>query len=107
MIENEQDLINQINRKKENIPIFNGNPLQNIHDKVVDSLKSHNHAKSQTTNSSNYDNKVKQVIAADKKLRAAVQEFSLSLFDLNDNESARKLIAEHIFMLNNIFKEFE
>ncbi len=109
----EKDLINKINMsKKGNVPFLREGLLDSIHETITNKLQRIDTSKNQKTNinqnkGKNMNNKAESVISADKKVRAAIQELAVSLFDLNDKDIAQKLVAEHIFILNNIFKEFE
>ncbi len=111
-MDDEKDLINRINRsKKGNIPFLREGLLDSIHKTITDKLQRinnfNNNLKSNNYKGKSMDKKVDAVISADKQVRAAIQDLAVSLFDLNDKEIAQKLLAEHIFILNSIFKEFE
>jgi len=119
MDNDELDLIYRIKRKKEYPGLFSGNvPLSDIHNKIVDNLRSHStipsdkNKKTTTSYPSNnkgnpMDTKANRVMSADKKFREALQELAISLMDLGDKDIGMKLIGEHIMMLNDVFKEFE
>lgn len=119
MDNDELDLIYRIKRKKDQPSLFSGSvPLSDIHNKIIDTLRSHgtipneNDRKSTNRYSSDnkgnpMENKAQRVMAADKKFREALQELAVSLMDLGDKDIGMKLIGEHIMMLNDVFKEFE
>ncbi|HNZ26912.1 MAG TPA: hypothetical protein PK385_03525 [Spirochaetota bacterium] len=119
MENDELDLIYKIKRKKEQSNLFRGNiRLSDIHNKVIDNLRSHSTIQSDNNKNStdrySSDNKgnlmeikAQRVIAADKIFREALQELAVSLMDLGDKDIGVKLIGEHIMMLNDVFKEFE
>ena len=125
----EQDLINQINRKKGGgFKFFDDSTLKFIHDKIVGKTFRVNEKTGKNPNtkpvnkpnqSSNVNQKphnnpppkssdpVQNIISHDKQVREAVQNLYLSLKTLGDKDIAKKLIYEHIMMLNEIFKDFE
>ena len=103
----ERNYFNRINKKREeNIPLFGKDVTQNIHEKVVNRiLRKDQNQQFQQRNQGSM--KAEAVIQADIVLRKAVKDLTDALTDLKDKDIAQKLIAEHIFMLNNIFKMFE
>lgn len=107
----EKDLINRINRsKKGNIHFLREGLLDSIHKTITDKLQRINNFPQKQNNQNKgktMDQKAEAVILADKNVRAAIQDLAVALFDLNDKDIAQRLLAEHIFILNNIFKEFE
>ncbi|HOJ64437.1 MAG TPA: hypothetical protein PLE45_08445 [Spirochaetota bacterium] len=106
----EKDLINRINRSRRgNIHFLREGLLDSIHKTITDKLQRINNSNQKQNNNKGktMDKKAEAVILADKNVRAAIQELAVALFDLNDKEIAQRLLAEHIFILNNIFKEFE
>lgn len=115
-MQEEKDVIDKINRsKKNNIPFLREGLLDSIHKTIINKIQridnyNNNFSESILKNQNKgniMEKKVEAVISADKNVRAAIQALAVSLFDLNDKEIAQKLLAEHIFMLNSIFKEFE
>ena len=53
------------------------------------------------------EKKVEGIVNADLRIREGVKDLAEALFELNDKEVAQKIIAEHIMMLNELFKTFE
>ena len=95
------DFFKRVNQdKSKNTPIF-GNELSNVHEKVINRVKRVNEQK----NSGN--NVVGGVIQADKNFRESCKNLITELYKLNDKEVAISLLAEHIMMLDSVFKDFE
>jgi hypothetical protein len=108
----EKNLINKIQyNRKNNQKFFDDNLLNNVYKKVVNkTLRINNDAgkiKSAGTQISRNGTPADNVIRADKNTRAAIQELVLALAELGDPDIALKLIADHIFFLNDIFSDFE
>ncbi|OHD13036.1 MAG: hypothetical protein A2086_07520 [Spirochaetes bacterium GWD1_27_9] len=113
----EKDLLNKIkHNKSSNINFFDKDLLESLHQGVVNKTfrinpdanknKPNVSQKPKVSNNQN-QNKSQSVIEADKMFRESVKRLYLSLLELGDKEAARRLIGEHILMLNDIFKEFE
>lgn len=106
----QQDLINKINHnKKSNIPIFDGNTLNSVHNKVLGRVTGADRydKNKEIPGKVKMDAKVEEIIAADKGVRQAIQDLVISLSELGDKDIAMKLIGQHILFLNDMFKEFE
>jgi hypothetical protein len=102
----EKEFFDKVNvDKSKNIPLFNKDHLGGIHEKVINKLKGVNNSKTQPD--LKISNPAQAVMKADMSLRNAVMELAESLEKLNDKEVGKQLIAEHIFILNEIFKKFE
>ena len=95
------DFFKRVNQdKSKNTPIF-GNELSNVHEKVINRIKGIKEQKS--SGNALVDN----VINADKNFREACKNLITELYKLNDKEIAVNLIAEHIMMLDSVFKDLE
>ena len=96
------DFFKRVNQdKSKNIPLFDRNEVTNIHEKVVNRIK---RVKDQKGSGNNL---VDGVIQADKAFREALKDLITMLYKLDDKEVATTLIAEHIMMLDSVFKDFE
>ncbi len=108
----EKEFLNNIKRdKSQNISFFGSSLLNDVHKKVLNKTfrinddatkKSSNKPSTNPTN-----NKAQMVVNSDVAVRKAVQDLYISLKGLGDKDIAKKLIFDHIMMLNEIFKEFE
>lgn len=106
-MDDKQDFLNKINQdKSNNFPFADRRLLDNVYNKVVNKMFRINE-NPPSTGGQPVQNKAQRVINADKAARAAMQELILSLSDLKDREIALKIISDHIFFLNDIFKDFE
>jgi len=110
MINNENDLINRINQKNQGgFGFFDKAGLSSLYEGLKDKTFGKKNNDSTNSNKPNIQisNKANAVIESDKILRQAVQNLAISLSELGDRDIAKNLIAEHIIMLNELFKEFE
>ncbi len=99
------DFFKRVNQdKSKNVPIFDRNEVSNIHEKIIDRIKG---GKGQEAKSSVNNPMANEVIQKDIAFREALANLTNALMKLNDKEIAMKLIGEHIFMLDSIFKDFE
>ena len=118
--QDEQDFLNQINTdKSKNVPIFSEDLLNNVYKNITNRLtrvnENVNANPSQTTKkqapvssqSQSSGSPVENVIAADTALKKDVERLYTALSALGDKEIAKKLVGQHILMLNEVFKEFE
>ena len=104
----EKDFINKIKHdKSKNVSFFDSNLLNNVHKKVVDKTFRVNENTQTPKKSAGVDNRAQTVINSDKLVRKAGQDLYVSMKQLGDKDVAKKLIFDHIMMLNEIFKEFE
>lgn len=106
MTNDERNFINKIRMdKSKNIPLFDPNLLNKIHSKITDKIQ--RIATPETRQVPKIDNKAQNVIQADIRVRESVKDLLDALSDLQDKDIAKRLIAEHIMILNDIFKMFE
>jgi len=104
---NEKDFINKINQpRNNNSGNFSGGQLSDIHEKIMNRLKGNNQNVNQNQQSP-INNKAELVMQSDMMLRESVKNLTNALMDLGDIEIAKVLIAEHIMILNEVFKIFE
>lgn len=100
------EFFNRVNRdKSKNVPLFDRNEVSNIHEKIIDRIKGGKGG--QEAKSSINNPMANEVIQKDIAFREALTNLTNALVKLNDKEIAMKLIGEHIFMLDSIFKDFE
>lgn len=105
MTNEERDFLNKIGYdKSKNIPLFNRNALNEIHTRITNRLQ--RIVPEELKQTPKIQSKASKVIKADVKVREAIKELLESLIELNDKEIAKKLISEHIWILNEIFKSF-
>ena len=96
------DFFKRVNQdKSQNTPLFDRSEVTNIHEKVINQIKRVKDPK----NSNNP--MVEGIIQADQALRESLKDLITLLYKLNDKEIATALIADHIMMLNSVFKDFE
>ena len=99
------DFFKRVNQdKSKNVPMFDRSEVSNIHEKIIDRIKG---GKGQDAKSTVNNSLVDEVIQKDKAYREALTNLTMALVKLNDKEVAMKLIGEHIFMLDSIFKDFD
>ena len=102
---NEKEFFDRVNvDKNKNIPLFDKDHLSEIHEKIVNKIQRVNSDKSKAD--IKISNPAQAVIKADMNLRNSVMELADALQNLNDSDIGKQLIAEHIFILNEIFKKF-
>ncbi len=105
-----QDFLNRINAdRSQNFSFGTDKILKNVYDNVVGKTFRMNdkEGKGGGGQPKAPENKAQVVINADQDVKKAVQNLVLSLIELGDKEIALKLISEHIFFLNDIFKDFD
>jgi hypothetical protein len=100
-----QNFLNKINGKNDNPPLFDRSAVSDIHNKIVNKITRRDGSGQQSKNE--VDAKAELVMEKDIMLRNSVKELVDAIVDLGDREIALKLIAEHIYMLNEVFKNFE
>jgi hypothetical protein len=103
----QNDFINNINRNKDNgdMSFFDKGMMSNLHNKIINRISRVNQNNPQDQRQ--VGNIMDEVIMADMNFRNSLKELAYSLYRLNDADVAQKLMAEHIMMLNEIFKDFE
>ncbi len=96
------DFFKRVNQDKtNNVPLFDRSEVTNIHEKVINQIKRVKDPK----NSNNP--MVEGIIQADQALRESLKDLVTLLYKLNDKEIATALLADHIMMLDSVFKDFE
>lgn len=80
--------------------------IKNIHDKVINKVKGGSNNPS-NQNGNEPSSHAEEIVRADISLRNSVKDLMIALEKLNDKKIAQEIIAEHILMLNELFKHFE
>ena len=103
-MDEQKDFFDKVDRdKNKNKPLFNRDQISNIHEKIISKIR----GEKKQNNELNISDPVQKLITADMNLRNAVKDFAMNLENFKDKNIAQQLIAEHIFILNEIFKKFE
>ncbi len=105
----ETAFINKIRaERKPNIDIFNKNIITDAHDTIIKAIRREPmDNKTQANKPDPVSNKINSVKQADIAVRKSISDLVLALADLGDKEIAVKLISDHIFLLKDVFDNFE
>ncbi len=110
MNKDEMNIVNKINNKKQpNVSVFNKNIISDTHDAIVRTIRRENMnpPNKPTQAQSKLSSKAEVVKSADVKVRQAISDLVVALCELGDNEIAVKLISDHIFLLRDVFDNFD